>query len=177
MKVNILTGISLLIVCSVPTVVNAETIKCFRNGDTISCPNYGSYNYRNSDTNNNDNDTKSVITEYYQEVLGRTPDNQGLRKYANAVDNNEMSLKDVRASLANSSEAQQAINKIYQQEMGRNANNNEMKRSRKALEKGDSLSQLRAQIVTSNSNSYNNNRQNNSDGNSTVRDILNFFDN
>ncbi len=101
--------------------------------------------------NNNYGDHRAAITELYQQVLGRDPDNSGLGAYSDALQNGRISLVQVRRELAVSPESDQNINKIYQQILGRNVDSNGLRNSRRILESnGGSLDQVQNQLARTN---------------------------
>jgi Domain of unknown function (DUF4214) len=105
-------------------------------------------NFNNS---NNYGDQRASITEIYQQVLGRDPDNNGLGSYSEALQNGRISLIQVRRELAVSPESDQNINKIYQQILGRNVDSNGLRNSRRILESnGGSLDQVQSQLARTN---------------------------
>jgi len=122
-------------------------------------------------SNNNYGDQRAAITEIYQQVLGRDPDNGGLGGYATAVQNGRLSLFQVRRELAYSPESDQNINKIYQQILGRNVDANGLANSRRILESnGGSLDQVQIQLANASEA-----RNRNGDRTFSLRDLLGIF--
>jgi hypothetical protein len=105
----------------------------------------------NLNNSNNYDNQRAAITEIYQQVLGRAPDNGGLGSYSDALQNGRISLIQVRRELAISPESDRNINKIYQQILGRNVDSNGLRNSRQILESnGGSLDQVQNQLARTN---------------------------
>jgi Domain of unknown function (DUF4214) len=121
--------------------------------------------------NNNYGDRRAAITEIYQQVLGRDPDNSGLGSYSDALQNGRISLVQVRRELAVSPESDRNINKIYQQILGRNVDSNGLRDSRRILESnGGSLDQVQSQLANTNEA-----RGRNGDRTFSLLDLLGIF--
>jgi Domain of unknown function (DUF4214) len=127
----------------------------------------------NGSLNNSNNygDRRAVITEIYQQVLGRDPDNNGLGSYSEALQNGRISLIQVRRELAISPESDRNINKIYQQILGRNADSNGLRNSRRILESNSgSLDQVQNQLARTNEA-----RERNGDRTFSLLDLFGIF--
>jgi uncharacterized protein YbcI len=102
-KFSFLAGIVVLTMSSIPLVASAQGSDRDRSGSAIA-----SSPYQISQRNNNRNNRSQIEAEigrYYQQILGRNPDSNGLRNYADAVQDNRMSLEQVRNEITNSPEA------------------------------------------------------------------------
>ena len=179
MKFNFLAGIALLTISSIPVEAAAQGINRDRSGGVISSPTYQiaqRYN-RNNRRYNNSNNRRRIedrISEYYQEILGRYPDSNGLRTYTDAVQDGRMSLEQVRHELINSQEARNRgynnnnynrsgynnrnnrgqieaeISRYYQEILGRNPDSNGLKNYADAVQDGRmSFSQVRRELINS----------------------------
>jgi uncharacterized protein YbcI len=179
MKFNFLAGIALLTISSIPVEASAQGINRDRSGGAISSPTYQiaqRYN-RNNRRYNNSNNRRRIedrISEYYQEILGRYPDSNGLRTYTDAVQDGRMSLEQVRHELINSQEARNRgynnnnynrsgynnrnnrgqieaeISRYYQEILGRNPDSNGLKNYADAVQdRRMSLEQVRRELINS----------------------------
>ena len=88
----------------------------------------------------------SPIADYYQQYLGRAPDQGGLDYWTNAL-NNGTSLSDIENSIKNSQEGQ--INSLYQQDLGRNADASGSQFWQNALNSGESLNDINQAFINS----------------------------
>ncbi len=156
MKLSILAGTTLLL-AAVAAPVYAEAITCYRNADVISCPNFGSFNYRqnnnngnynNGNNNNNNQNAYNSLNRIYQEVLGRNIDRSGLNSYTNAL-NRGRSLDDIRREVANSAETDRAINNVYRQILGRNSDASGLRTYKNLLIGGGTLDRVRRDLANS----------------------------
>ncbi|AFY70443.1 hypothetical protein Pse7367_2179 [Thalassoporum mexicanum PCC 7367] len=154
MKLGALVAGALIIASAIPLPAMAQRITCYRRGNFIECPGYGEFDYtRNNNSNNNSSrDRYAVeqeISQIYRDILGRNPDNNGLRTYTRNVQNGDWSYEQVRRDLAFSSEAANAINNIYRQVLGRNADSGGMETYKEYLAKGNSLNDIRRELANS----------------------------
>jgi Domain of unknown function (DUF4214) len=154
MKTNILAGITTaLIIGSIPSTVFAQQrIDCYKRGNTIQCPGYGNFTFRNSGNNTDQTQIESSVRNIYLQVLGRDADANGLRDFTEAVRSRRLSLTQVRIEIVNSPEADQSIRRAYQQGYGRNPNANQLRNAKIAIQNGSSLDQLSRQSSNSNNN-------------------------
>jgi len=173
MKFSFLAGIVVLTMSSIPLVASAQGSDHDRSGSTIA-----SSPYQISQRNNNRNNRRQIeaeISRYYQQILGRNPDSNGLKAYADAVQDNRMSLEQVRNEITNSSEGrnrgynnnrnnrndnrnnwnnrsqiEDQISRYYQQILGRNPDSNGLKNYADAVQNNQmSLEQVRNEISNS----------------------------
>ena len=107
-KVNFLAGIVLLTISSIPFVASAQGSAGDRSGDAITSPT--NWISQRDNNRNNRSQIEAEISRYYQQILGRNPDSNGLQSYADAVQNNRMSLEQVRNEIANSPEGRNRAN-------------------------------------------------------------------
>jgi hypothetical protein len=157
MKLNGL-AITLLLAGSIAAPVYAESIQCYRDSDVISCPGFGSFNYRqsgnynsgnyNNNGNYNNQNSYNELNRIYQEVLGRNIDRNGQRTYTDAL-NRGRSLDDIRREVANSNETDRAIDNVYRQILGRSADRNGISTYKNLLVRGGTLDQVRRELANS----------------------------
>jgi uncharacterized protein YbcI len=184
-KFDFLAGIVLLMISSIPLVASAQGRDRDRSGDAITSP-----TYRISQRDNNRNNRSQIereITRYYQQILGRNPDSTGLKNYADAVQDNRMSLEQVRNEMTNSpegrnrgsnnnnnnrnnrSQIEREITRYYQQILGRNPDSTGLKNYADAVQDNRmSLEQVRNEMTNSpegRNRGSNNNRNNNNNNN------------
>lgn len=88
------------------------------------------------------------IDKAYVDILGRSPDRNGLDTYYRNM-RSGWTLIRVRQDLANSSESAGAINKIYLQVLGRNADPGGLQTQKEFLVNGGSLDRLRSNLANS----------------------------
>jgi len=179
MKFNFLAGIALLTISSIPVEASAQGINGDRSGGAISSPTYQiaqRYN-RNNRRYNNSNNRRRIedrISEYYQEILGRYPDSNGLKTFADAVQEGRMSFEQVRYELINSPEGRSRgynnnnynrsgynnrnnrgqieaeISRYYQEILGRYPDSNGLKNFADAVQDGRmSFEQVRNELINS----------------------------
>ncbi len=146
--------IATVLALTAPLAANAQRITCNRDNNVITCPGYGSFNYRNDD-NFDDNDNfngnvngnyRRAINELYLQVLGRRADREGLITYSRSLNNGEPISK-IRRELAYSGEAEQAISNLYREVSRRNIDNNSLQSYKRMLATGRSLNDLRNEIA------------------------------
>jgi len=172
MKVSILATAAILILAAMPAQAQrrGEPITCYRTRNVISCPNYGEFQFRNSNNgrfNNNgrnddddrvfgdrrsnrynDNTGLQAINEIYIQVLGRRTDLGGARTYIQYL-NNGWTLERVRNDIAYSPEATQVINRAYQDILRRDADPNGLETYKRYLASGRSITDLRRELSRS----------------------------
>jgi hypothetical protein len=88
------------------------------------------------------------IDKVYVDILGRSPDRNGLDTYYRNM-RSGWTLIRVRQDLANSSESAGAINKVYLQVLGRNADPAGLQTQKEFLVNGGSLDRLRSNLANS----------------------------
>lgn len=169
MKLGVLVGLPFLLLGGLPVMAQSQQrVDCYRDSYnyTITCPGYGSFDYRqngndynnnndyNNDYNNNNNNrynrsnSAAAIDNLYNEVLGRDADRRGVVTYRQALERGA-TLEQVRNDLANSSEADQVINRIYRQILGRNADSAGLNTYKRYLASGGSIDQVRRDLANS----------------------------
>ena len=88
-------------------------------------------------------DPAELVTQLYNDMLGRAPDTEGLAAWTNALDNG-WSLPELRSAFAHSPEAQGDLAQFYDQVLGRAADDSGMAAWTGALENGASLIGVRS---------------------------------
>jgi hypothetical protein len=84
----------------------------------------------------------------YQDVLGRSADQEGLQTYANALEQG-WSVKQVREAIAESDEAEHHIRTIYREVLAREVDYEGLITYREMLRKGWELREVRNAVSTS----------------------------
>jgi hypothetical protein len=177
MRFSILAVSAILILSAMPAEAQRRTeqITCFRDRNTINCPNYGSFNIRNDNSryyNDNRNDNRRydddnyrvpgdnrrnryddnsglrTINEIYFQVLGRRVDIGGARTYIKSL-NDGWTLDRVRNDIAYSGEAEQAINQAYNDILRRNADPGGLETYKRYLASGRSIADVRRELARS----------------------------
>jgi len=176
MKLSILAATTILILAALPAQAQrrTESITCYRDRNVISCPGYGSFNYRgnnNSDNRRYDDDYNrdnrryddnrrvdnrryddfnglQAINVIYLEVLGRRTDLGGARTYIQAL-NNGWTLDRVRHDIAYSAEAEEVINRAYLDILRRNADPSGLDTYKRSLASGRTIADVRRQLASS----------------------------
>lgn len=161
MKASILSASTLLILgltSLAPAVAQSQSITCLREGNFITCPGYGRFEYTVNTANNRYN-REPELNNLFLQVLGRNATDDELRDFTQTINNRGWSLGQVRENLVNSEEFYQSINSFYQEFLGRNIDNNGLTSYRNIVANGRSLTDIRNQI----SNSTEARNRNNSD--------------
>lgn len=94
------------------------------------------------------NDFHNDIDEIYQEVLGRSVDNKGLRTYSKRLEKGD-SLREIRTDIAQSDEATDVVKSIYRDITGRNASRSTIKDYTRRLAAGWTLNDVEDDISDS----------------------------
>jgi len=151
MKFSFLAGIVVLTMSSIPLVASAQGSDRDRSGSAIA-----SSPYQISQRNNNRNNRRQIeaeISRYYQQILGRNPDSNGLRAYADAVQDNRMSLEQVRNEITNSPEGRnRGYNNNNRNDNRNNRNDNRNNRNNRSQIE-DQISRYYQQILGRNPDS------------------------
>lgn len=157
------TLLSLSLVSATPSFAQNQEITCvILNQDTINCPGYGSFKYRNDNTNVNSSLLEEQINSTYIQVLGRNATANELKNYSQKMKGQNWSLMQVRSNLViNNQEFNQVINNnIYQEFLGRNADVNELRYLQNLIINGQSIDYVRNSIANTvearSRNNYNN---------------------
>lgn len=94
------------------------------------------------------NDFHNDIDEIYQEVLGRSVDNKGLRTYSKRLEKGD-SLREIRTDIAQSDEATDVVKSIYRDITGRSASRSTIKDYTRRLAAGWTLNEVEDDISDS----------------------------
>ncbi|MGA0369715.1 MAG: DUF4214 domain-containing protein, partial [Kiritimatiellia bacterium] len=85
-----------------------------------------------------------IVTEAYEDVLGRKPDAEGMREFRSKVIENDWTAEDVRNALRKSDEyADKIIQQAFQDILGRKADKGALETYRARIRKGWTEKDLR----------------------------------
>ncbi len=153
MKLEFLTATALVITATVAAPVQAQQQICvIDNNNNLVCGRPATQ--RDIEQRNNPQsgpsrrDIVSDIDKIYRDVLGRSPDRNGLRTWTTAVERGR-SVNDIRREIANTPEARERINQIYRELLGRDADPGGLQTWTSNLANGWDLSRVRNEIANS----------------------------
>lgn len=178
MKAVIVSASTLLVLSLTslaPVMAQSQSITCLKEGNFITCPGYGRFEYTADSRYNRESDLNNLFLQ----VLARNATKNELRDFKKTMNNQGWSLVQVRENLVNSEEFYQSINRFYQESLGRNIDDNSLKNYRNVVINGRNLGDIRNEISNStearnrNNNNYNNGNYNQGNYNSSQQQQLN----
>jgi hypothetical protein len=104
--------------------------------------------YLSEDDSDRPSDYYGIVDRLYRDILGRAPDEEGLKTWANQLADGKP-LYEVREAIARSPEAIEQINQIYREVLGRDADAEGLETWMHKLERGATLQEVRRAIELS----------------------------
>jgi hypothetical protein len=103
------------------------------------------YETRETSSRRDWSDLYDDLEKIYQEVLGRSLDQDGLRTYLRRLDQG-WSLVRIREDIANSSEARNALDAVYRRTLGRGVDPDGFRTYSRKIARGDSLGDVEREL-------------------------------